>query len=166
MSRRGRLQYDSADGRPATFGCRILRSDAARVVETGRALVESCRLRGTEYDEATVVDFREFHEAIYGARFVPVDLNGSQFAQGPLKLFLDREPGPRMAASSNLATLQMVMHSMARSYRWQSDEGRDVDTFDTAYSSGLLEAWLDRLQTYGENADGDELGEDVGGAGE
>jgi len=143
----------------ANLGCLISVADAKVVVEYGYDLVDLFRQSGTSYDEKKAPVFGKFHQALYGAGFVPGDFDGSTFDRGPMKLFLDPELAAILITKANLVTLQMVTHTLARSHRWGTMDGRDFNTFDEAFKSGLLEGLLERLDAFLGTAESNRLTE-------
>ena len=144
------MKYRSSE-HCVTTSSRLFRKDAEEVVELGRAFLACLGKDGAELDPAAMERFEAFIKALYSAGFVMTDFNGPLFARGPLLYLFDRDLGPRVAASANLITIRMFLHSLVRGHR-ATDCGIGFPYFDEAWASGGLAALIERLSRLCERA--------------
>lgn len=143
------MKYTETDY--AVMDSLICIGDARLVVRHGRQLCDcfdACDMEsGTDCPEPTNEVFSAFHDSLYGAGFVMGDFDGPQFDRGPMRLLFIRSLAPQMVQASNLFTIRMFTHTLARSFR-AGYYGAGYSPFDNAHQSGGLRAIIERIERY------------------
>lgn len=144
---RNNTAFAYRDSSLATFESPVLLADALRVVQSGRRLLKCYDRDGAHEESPPNKAFGAFHRALYGAGMVMSDFNGPHFSHGPIFFFFMQGLGGLLARSSNLSTLRMFLHTLARGYHVNAG-GIRLPYFDHAYRSGSLQAIIDRLEQF------------------
>lgn len=126
-------------------------TDTRVVVRNGRELChcfDNCDATSDEHSpDLTWEAFDTFHNSLYGAGFVMGDFDGPSFGNCQMRWLFKRELASQIVHYSDLFTMRMFLHTMARGFRF-TFYGSGHPYFDDAYASGGLLAIIDRLEMY------------------
>ena len=145
------MAYKYTDSSPATLESAIDLNDAIRMVSRGRTLLACFDRYGTGDHARTTKALHGFLEALYGAGFVMSGFDGPQFDIGPMYLMFTPGVAPLVVMVSNLLTIRMFAHTLARGHR-AADGGDGYPYFDRAYRTGGLRALIERCDQFCESA--------------
>lgn len=145
------MKYETKNEKVATDS-EISVISAKQVFEYCSTLLQRFSENGTEENSSTTQIFSKFLEALYGAGFVISDFNGPQFDTGPMKYIFMPGLAPLIAACSNLVTIKMYYHTLARGFRG-TYYNSGYPYFNRAYRSGGLCGLNERLNKYIEYAE-------------
>ncbi len=141
-----KIRYES-ETEKATINSEISLIDARQVFEYGKSLIQKFTINGTDERPSTTACFSKFLNALYGAGFVIENFDGPQFDSGPMKYIFTPGLAPLVSACSNLITIKMYYHTLARGFRsTYYDSGYPY--FNRAYKSGGLTGLNARVGRY------------------
>lgn len=130
--------------RAADTSSRIHLEDARNALKRGQRLLKCFDRHGVADHPSTSSAMEKFGASLGHSGFVMRDFDGPLFDRGPMHWLFVRDQAPKIIRASNLLTLRMFFHTLARGHRatWS---GSGYPYFDRAYESGGLAALLDRL---------------------